>query len=296
MKIFIGTSNILYQERLLEVLQDNELHIMSSEKEFVDILHNNFNWELLEQNDQDYTFIMVDYNLYQKINLVDMMANYERNRFVLVLLCSQIANVNLDFVFNTKTVLMLPMDKLDNSELQTEFRLLVHNFYSVQKIQDDATLDSLTQVLNRRCFIQNLEGFFDNYKKYKKPFCLAFIDLDYFKVINDTFGHLKGDEVLVSIAKIMKDNCRKTDILGRIGGEEFAIIFQDTELTSAFNVLERIRIYVECTDEIEDILSVTLSAGLVVSNAYHKTYEELIQEADLLLYKAKDLGRNQICL
>ncbi|MGL5955092.1 MAG: GGDEF domain-containing protein [Brevinema sp.] len=296
MKIFIGTSNILYQKRLIEVLQDDELHIMSSEREFIDILHNTFNWELLENNNQDYTLILVDYDLYKKINLVEIMHSYERSHCALVLLCDRISSVNLDVVFHTKTALMLPMDQLENREIKMEIQLLTHNVYSVRKIQDDATLDSLTQILNRRCFIQKLENFFYDYKKFNKPFCLAFIDLDYFKVINDTFGHLKGDEVLASIAKIMKDNCRKTDILGRIGGEEFAIIFQDTKLTQAFDVLERIRIYVECTDEIEDILSVTLSAGLVASDTYHHTYEDLIQEADLLLYKAKDLGRNRICL
>jgi len=120
-------------------------------------------------------------------------------------------------------------------------------------------------------------------------------DLDYFKKINDTFGHLAGDEALKHFVKIIKRNLRKSDYVFRIGGEEFLILLPNTELKDAVEIVERIRKNLE-----ENLLhydgkeiKLTASFGLVEVDK-NKYINEIIKEADEKLYKAKELGRNKV--
>jgi len=162
------------------------------------------------------------------------------------------------------------------------------------KLEEMASLDFLTQIYNRHKFESFLEYEIKKHKRYEKDtsFSLLMIDLDYFKKINDTYGHLKGDYVLQEIAKILKICSRDTDIIARWGGEEFVIMLPHTHLDEAILVSEKLRSSVE-QHKFINIPKITCSIGIAV---FHKndTQKALFKRADKALYKAKELGRNRV--
>ncbi|MGL5721147.1 MAG: GGDEF domain-containing protein [Brevinema sp.] len=166
-------------------------------------------------------------------------------------------------------------------------------FAYIRQMREWAFHDMLTGLNNRRTFSDFLTVYYKNFQQYKIPFCLSVIDLDHFKRINDTFGHTKGDEVLCHLADIMRENTRKTDVLARIGGEEFAIIFPDTPLPLALKVLQRITKKIAGYTH-PDGIKTTLSAGILEANPSYKSQDEIFTAADSLLYEAKNNGRNCI--
>lgn len=155
-------------------------------------------------------------------------------------------------------------------------------------------LDPLTGTKNRRALIEFGEIQFTLTKRYGHAFSIMFIDLDYFKKINDQFGHLAGDEILINIAKIFKNNLREVDQFGRFGGEEFIAILPNTNLSNAMVLAERIReIIADFTHEFENQnIQVTVSIGIASSQALDDNFNQMIKRADQALYCAKNSGRN----
>ncbi len=154
-----------------------------------------------------------------------------------------------------------------------------------------ATTDELTKLFNRRTVYSKLEYEVDRAKRYKSPLSVMMIDIDHFKQVNDRYGHVRGDDVLREVADTIRRSVRRTDIPGRYGGEEFLVIFPNSNLAESLVVAERIW---EGVNEIKynDDLRVTISCGV-------KTYEgetiaELLQKADEKLYEAKEQGRNRV--
>ncbi|MDD3093939.1 MAG: sensor domain-containing diguanylate cyclase [Clostridia bacterium] len=151
--------------------------------------------------------------------------------------------------------------------------------------------DGLTKVRNHRALIQILEEEIRKSDESDKPLSIALFDLDFFKKVNDTKGHLCGDEVLVDLGRIMMQNVRSSDTVGRYGGEEFMMIFPGTSLDYAKEICEKIRLAVE-EFKFSCDLKVTISAGVC---EYDKTgISDAIRRVDTLLYKAKNNGRNRI--
>ena len=161
-----------------------------------------------------------------------------------------------------------------------------------------ATLDGLTGVNTRQNFESVVSQKLIEYKRYETPFSFAMLDLDYFKRVNDTYGHAAGDEVLKSVVGVFKRCIRSTDIIGRVGGEEFAIFMTQTSHDEAVLVAERIRKGVEDLIVYFDSgeVNVTISIGVAgVPETVTYDMEALFAEADTCLYKAKQGGRNQVC-
>lgn len=160
-----------------------------------------------------------------------------------------------------------------------------------------ARRDGLTGVANRRFLMECLESEFTRCRRYGRPFSLMMLDLDHFKRINDNFGHHVGDEVLVRVAQVLSQSLRENDLLGRYGGEEFAVILPETDRAAALVVAERCRMAVQ---EIEipvpdGVLRVTTSAGLAsVPDARFGVLGDLVKAADGALYEAKRGGRNRL--
>lgn len=154
--------------------------------------------------------------------------------------------------------------------------------------------DALTGLYNRRHFDNTVEREFLRSKRYGGDLTIAIIDIDFFKKINDTYGHLCGDYVLKEVAYLISDNFRKTDLVFRYGGEEFVALLTETSLESAKIPLERLRKKIENSDFIYDgqKINVTVSIGASVNNA--KTVTEFLDNADKALYKAKNAGRNKL--
>ncbi len=158
--------------------------------------------------------------------------------------------------------------------------------------------DSLTQIYNKRYFTSRLEYEFERVSRYNKELSYVILDIDFFKKVNDTYGHIAGDYVLKDFAKIIKSAIRKTDILGRVGGEEFAIIIPETPKMGAVIMAEKIRRLVELHKFVfkDYIIPVTVSMGVVSMSNFEiiPTLNNFIEKADDLLYLAKDEGRNQV--
>ncbi len=159
-----------------------------------------------------------------------------------------------------------------------------------------STTDALTGVCNRRHLQDRLEAEIARAGRHAKPLSLAMFDLDFFKKINDTWGHAGGDEVLREVARRVKSILRTPDILGRFGGEEFVLILPDTDAAGAAVVAERARACIAATATAfgDKTIPVSASFGVAQSHAGLNTPEALLQEADLGLYEAKRAGRNRV--
>jgi diguanylate cyclase (GGDEF)-like protein len=118
----------------------------------------------------------------------------------------------------------------------------------VKKLHQGANIDSLTGLYNRRCFYERIKYEMEKMKRTKLPLSLALIDIDSFKSVNDTYGHLEGDKVLVKLAGIFKTQARSGDTIVRWGDEEFAMILPETDRKGALTFAERIRVLVECSN------------------------------------------------
>lgn len=156
-------------------------------------------------------------------------------------------------------------------------------------------IDPLTKLFNRRHFEAELEREFKRAKRYNSSLSIAVADIDFFKQVNDNYGHSCGDYVLKEVAYIITNNFRQTDLIFRYGGEEFVIVLTETSGENALIPLERLRKAVENHKfkfNNQDI-KITLSIG-VSSTIEFETSQEMFDEADKALYKAKNNGRNQI--
>ncbi|MFM8313056.1 MAG: diguanylate cyclase [Deltaproteobacteria bacterium] len=178
-----------------------------------------------------------------------------------------------------------------------------HEFADYQEVQnqkfEQANQDGLTKLYNKRFFIDSISREFSYSKRNKNPLSLLMIDIDFFKQINDEFGHLVGDQVLSSLGKLIKDGLRHENIACRYGGEEFSIILRNTGPIAAEKVAQRIREAVEKLEfnYLNKKFHVTVSIGIATyDHQNYETYEELIKHADELLYESKLRGRNCITI
>lgn len=164
------------------------------------------------------------------------------------------------------------------------------------QLEKISRVDGLTGLYNRRFWEEQFVMEFKRDKRSDSPSALIMIDIDHFKQVNDTYGHPAGDEVIKALAGIIKKATRETDVAGRYGGEEFAIMLPDTPVANVEFVSERIRRLVEkCTvvyDEID--ISFTISIGIAGFKQTHKDSTQWLDSADKALYQAKESGRNRV--
>jgi len=156
--------------------------------------------------------------------------------------------------------------------------------------------DDLTKLYNYRYLMKYLQADVKRCLRYKKKVSLLFIDVDGFKRINDTFGHLVGSQALAEMGQVFKRIVRETDVVGRYGGDEFVIVLPETPLNGAMVIAERIRKKVEECEFVAQNLSIRLTVSLGVANCpkHTLTAEGLIKKADAAMYRAKELSKNSI--
>ncbi len=171
----------------------------------------------------------------------------------------------------------------------------IENAYH-EEIYRLTTVDGLTQVYNKRYFLETLEREMGRAQRYRRDLSLIIFDIDHFKKINDTYGHLAGDHVLKHLALVIKSRIRREDILSRYGGEEFAIILPEIDSDNAVQFAEKIRKLIEKAvfkfEETE--IPVTISIGVATYRGEHSDVNEFIKVADDKLYEAKMQGRNRV--
>ena len=157
------------------------------------------------------------------------------------------------------------------------------------------TVDGLTQIFNKRYFLDTLEREISRCHRYGRELSLIMLDIDHFKQVNDSFGHLAGDYVLKQIASVIHSKIRREDVFARYGGEEFAVLLPEVGRDKAFVTAEKIRKLVEKHHfrfEEQDI-PVTVSCGVASLTADARDAQEFIKQSDAKLYEAKNAGRNK---
>lgn len=181
---------------------------------------------------------------------------------------------------------------------------LLHDITELKKLEADlaeqARNDYLTGLPNRRFFIERAAVELYRANRHRQPLSVMMLDIDYFKKVNDTYGHQAGDEVLKSLAHIILATCRQFDIVGRLGGEEFAVLMPATSLEQAVEVAERIRLAVEhhAVALPQGGLPIKFTVSIGVSRLMLETdnIDLILHSADDALYSAKNSGRNKVCV
>jgi two-component system, cell cycle response regulator len=182
-------------------------------------------------------------------------------------------------------------DPTDLDLLLSRARTLLEFKAYLDTCEEDALTDHLTGLANRRRFERQLEREVSRTLRYGHPFSLLMIDIDYFKQVNDNYGHKAGDEAIKSLAKTLQEGTRGIDLAARIGGEEFAIVLTETRLSNAMEVAERLRVAIKNIQN-PIVGQIAASFGVAECPSSAQSARELLSVADLALYQAKRRGRD----
>lgn len=163
------------------------------------------------------------------------------------------------------------------------------------RLQGLSRIDHLTQLYNRGYWEKCLGKEFRRFDRYQIPCSLIMFDIDHFKSVNDTYGHLAGDDVIRMVSQSLHSQLRETDVAGRYGGEEFGVILTNTDSAGALEFAERLRKHIESQIVIsgQDHIKVTISLGVSELTQRIHSYQEWLENADKALYHCKENGRNQ---
>jgi diguanylate cyclase (GGDEF)-like protein len=188
----------------------------------------------------------------------------------------------------------------DEHSVVTHFVCLQRDLTVQKRVQDElyrlATTDPLTNIANRRAFFERGAIEVDKARRYSRPLSLVMFDIDHFKRLNDTYGHESGDVVLKGVASRALGILRQVDLLGRLGGEEFAVALPETSAKRAGEVAERLRLQIAANPyHLPNGEAFTsASFGVATLGSSHDTLETLLRRADEALYRAKGGGRNRV--
>ncbi|MCL2790525.1 MAG: diguanylate cyclase [Desulfobulbus sp.] len=222
-----------------------------------------------------------------------------------------IASIVTVLKYRLNTLITAPLDSLrqianemaegDNhvpinpERYQSEFRLFAESFKQVCELRHTSSLDSLSRLLNRRAFFSAAERGFALMRRQGSSSCALMMDIDFFKLVNDTHGHSAGDRVIMRVADILRERLRATDLSGRYGGEEFCVWLPNTDRSGALLLAEELRnsvSFLQFEGEAGLLFGVTISIGLADVEA--ASIGALLEYADEALYRAKRCGRNRV--
>lgn len=190
-----------------------------------------------------------------------------------------------------------PVEEVPLAEyLANQIAIALDNALTHEKVERLSITDGLTGLFNRRFLSERLEDEFSKALRYEAPLSILIMDVDFFKRVNDAFGHLVGDNALITVAKILSQSVRDTDLVGRYGGEEFMVLLPHTDIEKALTVAEKIRLAVSKTSVPgmgEQRLTISIGAA-GFPDMRVSSMQELVRKADEVLYRAKEGGRNQV--
>ena len=178
-------------------------------------------------------------------------------------------------------------------------RYIIDDFDGIDKFKEElakeAIIDPLTRCFNKKEIEILIENSLKSYFRYGDPFCILMLDIDFFKKVNDTYGHLAGDFILKEVTKIIQEEIRKSDICGRFGGEEFIILLPNTKMNGAMKLSYRIKQSIESKDFKfnNSIIKISVSIGITSPSKTDSIFS-LIERVDEALYEAKKKGRNRV--
>jgi diguanylate cyclase (GGDEF)-like protein len=224
----------------------------------------------------------------------ELRKKYNKNELGIVAISS-----NEDNEINSVFLKEGASDYIKKPFLKEEFSCRINNsieaLENIQIITNHANRDFLTGLYNRRFFFGNMNEYIENRQLHSEEFALAMIDIDYFKKINDTYGHDVGDKVIVALSEVLRSSTNHKDLVSRFGGEEFCIVLKNINHNSTLDIFQRIR------QDVEDFIfrvdpsttiKFTISIGVAIHN--NNSLEDIIAQADMMLHKAKSSGRNMV--
>ncbi|QKJ86116.1 Diguanylate cyclase [Paramixta manurensis] len=174
------------------------------------------------------------------------------------------------------------------------YRMAIRLAQHKRQLMEISTLDGMTGVYNRRHWEHLLRNEYDNCMRYQRMATLLLIDIDHFKIINDTWGHDTGDEALLIITEELRLTLRASDVIGRFGGDEFAVIMPETPSQSAMLAIGRVRNHLTDRGQLTHAgMTLHISVGIAQFHPEMQTYREWLKAADLALYRAKNSGRGR---
>jgi diguanylate cyclase (GGDEF)-like protein len=252
-------AELLLKEKTLKILNEN----IQNKKE-----------ELKQQNTE----------LYNKSKIINQKAETINEQRTLLFVA--VTAIIIISIFVYLAIRFGRMQKQTNDELNK----LNDQLYEL------ATTDSMTQLFNRRHFIESAQRQITQMQRTSVAGAMLMIDIDDFKNVNDTFGHAMGDEVIAQVAAIFKDNSREYDLVGRVGGEEYAMLLSPCEFDKANQIAERLR---NKTEELsishhKSTIKITISIGLTMIKKDDNDIDRAIHRADISLYQAKNSGKNRV--
>lgn len=201
-----------------------------------------------------------------------------------------------NLVHNIKNNTWYEYKTFDYKENNQNYKVEIYKDITKYKQNDTNEIDFTTKLLNKQTTFKQLEEYLKSINEKPESFTLAMADIDFFKKINDTYGHLAGDEILKQISECLIKNTKGDDIVGRFGGEEFIILLKNTNLDNSKALLEKIR------KDIDDLIvkynnfiidNLNISIGAVFNQDNNTDLNNLIEKADKALYNVKENGRNQ---
>lgn len=295
-QILLLDDRTLSRRRIVETL--SQKHSVTTAEDGDDIMR------LASTSDFDIIIVSLSLEDADGLRLCSQLRSHDATRSVPVIVLVEEGNVErlvraLDMGVNDYVVRPIERHEL-MARVRTQLR---HKRYqeklriSLHASLEMAVTDPLTGLHNRRYMTNHLTTQVDTCGANDKHVCLLVLDIDFFKLVNDTYGHPAGDEVLKEFAKRLKANVRGIDLPCRFGGEEFVVVMPDTDVAFASSIAERLREQVaDVAFEIPDgsRIDVTVSIGVASTDGPEDTVEALLERADQALYRAKREGRNRV--
>jgi diguanylate cyclase (GGDEF)-like protein len=266
-------------------------------------------WDMLVQN-SNISLVITDIHMpnlsgHQLLVKIRKSEDAQHKNLPVIVMTTAEDNVdrNLSFLNGANDFITKPIDEMEMvARVNVHYRLAqtIRELEASRKaLSEQATTDSLTKLKNRRAFFENGAKALAMARRYVSDLSVILLDIDYFKTINDTYGHSAGDDAIVLVADVLTQLARTEDTVARIGGEEFAILLPDTNRLGTAVLAERVRSAIEREQFIvgDKIHPMTASIGIAsfgVDPA--ETIDQLLGVADNRLYLAKNAGRNRICV
>ena len=291
-----GNPDRAFATKLLFSSQYNEekIAIMKPVQKFLELVENRLIYESKElQIKQEQYFWYIIILIVISMLVVLIIAIYVRNKIVLpIYSLSHDANIIAKGNYQIRSKVGVENEIGSLSQSLNEMANCIE--LDINKFKKMATTDELTGITNRRAFMESLELEIVRSHRYKASLSLLMLDIDYFKKVNDTYSHLIGDEVLKLICQKSLLALRENDLMGRIGGEEFAFILPDSNIDSAMIVAERICAAVESATLIVDSKKVQVTVSIGATQLIKSDdITMFLYRADMAMYKSKENGRNQ---
>lgn len=309
---FTTTQDVLPQLLLVEDSETSAALIVRYLKDRYQVLHardGEAAWHLV-LSEHDVQLLVTDiqmprmsgHELLRKIRACDV-ARISSLPVIVMTSANDNSERDLAFANGANDFITKPMDRTELLARVGVHQKLAHTIRALEEhqrlLQEQATTDPLTNLKNRRAFAEVGLQHFMLAQRHSNDLSLIALDIDHFKKINDTYGHAGGDEALVAIAQVLMTSTRQTDIVARVGGEEFSILLPNTNRVGAGVLAERIRVAVKNNkfSVAGSQLSLTVSVGVAAfGNEAKDSLEQLMEVADRRLYLAKQAGRNRVVI